>query len=38
MEDIKTEVNVIDFYDKKRLDEKIKEADKMFKEHGLEAR
>jgi len=38
LENIKTELNDIGFYDKKRLDEIIKEADKIFKEHGLEAR
>ena len=37
LEDLKTEVNDINFYDKKRLDEIIKEADNIFKEHGLEA-
>lgn len=38
LENIKTELNDIGFYDKKRLDEIISEADKIFKEHGLEAR
>jgi hypothetical protein len=38
LESIRTELNDIDFYHKKRLDEIIGEADKIFKGHGLEAR
>lgn len=38
LEGIKTELNDIDFYDKKRLDEIISEADKIFRDSGLEVR
>lgn len=37
LEGMQTELNDFAFYDKKRLDEIIREADKIFGEHGLEA-
>ena len=38
LESMQTEVSSIGFYDKKRLDEIIEEADDIFRTHGLEAR